>query len=513
MRGYFKFVIFLICLLYALALRADGGELIVQLPSLKGTVFQLLESVAHETGKTFVYDSNVIQSNQKAKIKRGSYTLRQAVCLIVGNNNLMVRVVGSHIVLTLPSIHTEQRMYSPAESPHIDYFVIEGSVVDFTTQQVLEAASLRIEGSSIGSVTNANGRFRLVLPDSLRHALIVFSHLGYYAIAIEAKMLAQHISKVELQQRIIPLQEVVLRLANPIHLMNAMLEHRKQNSAAFPVFTTSFYREGIQYKNHFVNMSEGVFRIYKPTVSSSQSDAVELLKMRTLSSRNKKDSIVAKMKAGIDASLMLDIVKNMPDFFDIGLHLYRYYSIGMTTIDDRLAHIVAFEQDESSQDIALYKGELYIDSENFAMLGAKFEVNPKYLPLATDIFVVKKQSGMKITPQKVVYNISYKPWNGAYYVSYVRGDLHFKIRTKYMLFGSSHLHTWFEMATCKIDTSEVKRPDKHVLLPRRTIFQDISFPYDEDFWGNFNIIPIEQKLSESISKLASLVEETLAKDH
>ena len=65
------------------------------------------------------------------------------------------------------------------------------------------------------------------------------------------------------------------------------------------------------------------------------------------------------------------------------------------------------------------------------------------------------------------------------------------------------------MATCKIDTIQVNRLRKKEALPRRTIFEEIHFPYDESFWENFNIIPLENQLSESIEKITLKIEEVL----
>lgn len=495
-------------LMCSTASMASGDDTIVQMPKSKGTVYQLLEIIEKKTEKMFVYDSNIINNGQKASIKKGHYTLRQAVCLIVGNNNLEVRIIGNHILVTLPPENIHQVVQLPAKQ-HDSHFTIFGSLIDKSTRKALGAGSVRVEGTSIGSVTNGNGEFRLILPDSLRSSYVVFSHLGYGTQVMPAGLLSNCHFIVGLQERVIPLQEVVLRLTNPLHLLREMQRNKQDNYFRNPVYATNFYREGIEYDNNFVKLNEGVFKVYKSSALTSEPDEVELLKMRTIYRQNEKDTIMAKIKAGIDASLMLDIVKNMPDFMNPDFSDYNFISTGITTVDDRMANIVYFEQ-KSGVDQPLYCGELFIDSENFALLGANFEMNPKYVELATDIFVEKKRRGMKVTPHKIAYSISYKWWNGRYYMNYVRGDLYFKIKNSKRFFSSSsRLHTWFEMATCKIDTLQVTRFTKKEKLPRRTVFEEIKFPYDESFWGNFNVVPLESKLTESIEKIKLKIEETL----
>lgn len=514
MARIFRFPLLL--LLTALTLTCNAiamtsrEDIMVQLPKSKGTIYQLFDIITQKTGLQFVYDSNIISNEKKTTLKKGNYTIRQAVCLIARNNNLDVRILGNHILITLPEKSHSRQLQTPTKE-HEKQFTITGTLVDKSTRKALEAGSVRVEGSSIGSVTNSNGEFRLVLPDSLRSSYVVFSHLGYATQVLEAGSLTGAPYTIGLQERIVPLQEVVLRLANPLHLLNKMRENKKSNYAHFPVCTTTFYREGIEYDKRFVKLNEGVFKVYKPSSLTLQPDRVELLKMRNIISTNAKDSIMAKIKAGIDACLLLDIVKNVPDFLEMNANEYEFISTGITSIDDRMVNVVYFKQ-KAEVDQPCYCGELYIDSENYALIGAQFEINPKYIKETTNTFVERKSKGMKVTPQKISYSLAYKRWNGRYYINYVRGDLHFKLKNDKRWFGSSHLHTWFEMATCKIDTVQVNRLRKKEVLPRRTIFEEVHFPYDESFWENFNIIPLENRLSESIEKIALKIEEVLHDD-
>ena len=232
--------------------------------------------------------------------------------------------------------------------------------------------------------------------------------------------------------------------------------------------------------------------------------------MRRITNKQEKDTIIAKMKSGINASIQLDIMKDAPDFLlpesDVN-YPYVYAHSDITVIDGRMANVISFEQRDFINS-PLLKGNLYIDSENSALSRAEFEIHPKYVKNAAGMLVEKKSRNLKIIPQKVIYTVSYKPWNGTYHISHVRGDLHFKVKKKKQLFGSSPLHVWFEMVTCKTDTFNVSRFGRKETLSTRTVFSETKFNYDEGFWGNFNVIPPEEKLNEAISKISSKIEET-----
>lgn len=123
------------------------------------------------------------------------------------------------------------------------------------------------------------------------------------------------------------------------------------------------------------------------------------------------------------------------------------------------------------------------------------------------MFVERSMRYIRIIPQKVVYTISYKPWQGTYYIHHIRGDLHFKVKRRRMLFSSQDLHIWFEMITCKVDTEQVTAFPRTGRLSTRTIFSDTNFKYDENFWKEFNVIPLEAEISKLIEKVSLKIEE------
>ncbi len=490
----------------------DETDHIVHFSRSKGTVYTLLEQITKKTGLFFIYDSRIINNGHMASLPRGDYSLRQAICLITGDERLDVRVVGNHILVTLPLEEKRKSETIENEKVHSHIIVLQGLVINKANGTPIDAGTVSVKGQSIGTITNTSGEFRLVLPDSLRTSQIIFSHLGYEPQAFDVSLLAGRQFTIGLNEKIISIQEVVIRIVNPIHLLKEMLERRKDNYASRPVYLTSFYREGVERRNHFVSLSEGVFKVFKTSINhSSDLDQAKLLKMRVITNPSEKDTLMAKMKAGIDASLKLDVMKDIPDFMNMdvfGDNNYDYASSGLTVVDGRVVNIVSFEQKPLSFE-PLYKGILYIDSENDALLRADFEINPKFVAHSTEMFVEKKSHHINITPLKVNYTVSYRSYNGRHYISHVRGDLYFKIKKRHAWFGSFPLHTWFEMVTCKVDDHQPVTKFTHdEILPRRTIFADTNFVYDDTFWDDFNFIPVEEKLTEALSKIQLKIEET-----
>lgn len=490
----------------------DSADQIIHFSRSKDTVYALLEQITKKTGLFFIYDSKVINNARIASVPKGDYSVRQVIHLITADERLDIRVVGNHLLVTLPPEKKKEAEPPEMEKKQSTFIVLQGLVTDRAKGTPIDAGTVGVKNQPIGTITNASGEFRLVLPDSLATSQIVFSHLGYESQVLDASLLAGRRCTIGLNEKVISLQEVVIRIVNPLHLLRQMLERRKMNYASTPVYLTSFYREGVERRNCFVSLSEGVFRLFKTSiVRDPVLDQVKLLKMRVITNPEEKDTLTAKMKAGIDASLKLDVMKDLPDFLNLdnaGADEYDYASSGLTVVDGKVVNIVSFKQKDSNFD-PLFCGNLYIDSENDALLRADFEINPRYITHATDMFVEKKSRHLNITPQKVAYTVTYRQWNGIHYISHVRGDLYFKIKKRRAWFGSIPLHTWFEMVTCRVDDRQPVTKFTHdEILPRRTVFADTDFAYDDNFWGNFNFIPAEEKLTEALGKIQLKIEET-----
>lgn len=510
--GFFILHVLFFILFIGGTAKADGGDVlerIVRLPGTKGTVYSLLGKVSEQSGYLFIYDSKVINNDSVVRVKKQDCSVRQAIYKITGNRMLELKVLGHHILITRAeekAVTSEDALTPPPPA----YSAIIGTLLDKETGEPVVNASVIAQGTSLGNITNRNGEFRLHLPDSLRNCMLSFSHLGYVGQTVEASALEGRSNILSLEPRVIPLQEVLIRLVEPRKLLREMIESRDRNYASFPVYLTTFYREGVQLKNKFQSLTEAVFKVYKSsTVEAGLKDQVKLLKMSKIDNREQTDSVFAKIRSGVEACLQLDIMKHIPDFLSLESdgELYTYTSGDIVSVDDRIANVVYFEQKRGVKE-PLFCGELYIDSENSALLRARFEIQPRYVKAATQLFVVRQAQKIRLTTDKIVYTISYKPWNGTYYVHHIRGDLYFKMRRKRILFSNPTLHTWFEMVTCRVDNENVTRFPRAERLPVHTVFSETDFKYDASFWGGFNVIPLEEEIGKIIEKVALKIEQT-----
>jgi hypothetical protein len=501
----------MICLLgYCSPARAeDILDREIQLPETKESTYELLNRISGLTGFFFIYDGDIIHSEKKVKFPGGKHTVRQSICLITQDPNKQIKVINRHILLYKsgipPAVDTKS---PPIKKDSLNFIVAKAVVRDAQTKDPVPYVSASIAETGIGTITNQSGEFipKIPLSDSIRNIWI--SHVGYNQQIIPVELFLKNPVDIYLQTKIVPLQEIIVGIVNPQKIIREMLNHRIVNYPVDPVYFTCFYREGIEKKNTVVSLTEAVLQIYKTGLESPAEEQVKLLKMRKISNENERDSIVLKMRAVIDASLHLDIIKYIPDFLDLNNdNPFNYTKIDMTVADSGLAHVIAFEQKPGITG-PLYKGELYIDADNSALSAASFETKQKYIEKAADLLVLKKTKNVDIKPEKAEYYVYYKQWNSKYYLNHIRGDITFKIKNKNAFFQPAKtIHSFFEMVVCKIDTTGVKRFPHKESIPVRNVFSETKFKYDDSFWNNFNVILPEKKLNEAISRISSKIEE------
>ena len=132
-------------------------------------------------------------------------------------------------------------------------------------------------------------------------------------------------------------------------------------------------------------------KIYKQPYHTSRRDEIELVKSRKNTNYSRLDTIALKLQGGPFSALFSDIVK-YPDyiFTKESFDFYDFSFNTSTEINDRNVYVVNFKQQENSM-VPLYKGNLYIDAETFAIISADYELNIENKVEATKLFLKKKK--------------------------------------------------------------------------------------------------------------------------
>jgi hypothetical protein len=226
---------------------------------------------------------------------------------------------------------------------------------------------------------------------------------------------------------------------------------------------------------------------------------IKVLKTRKMQDLSMEDTVIVKLKSGLQASLSLDLVKNPIDFLqEENFSDYKYVMSDIISIDDRSAYLIDFEPQEYARD-AFYQGKIYIDIHDLAIVGCEFEVNKKRISKNQCLFIAKKKKDLNLKISNVNYAVSYRKIGNIYFLNYVSGDINMKVRKKGRLFYFD-FDISFEMAMHEIETKNVERFKRKDIARLHTIFYDEVYDYDEAFWENYNFIKPDRPLQEILKK-------------
>ncbi len=472
----------------------DPQSLIVSVESGRASVYDHMNMIMKKTGLNIIYDSQLIDNKKVVRLQKGEYPIANLINKITQLQNIEIKIEDNYLVIfqTSPNIQEGSNINTNS------FYTVSGSVVDKDTKEPLPFVSIVIDPYRLGTISNREGNFLIKIPDSLNNSTLKFSHLGYKNYTISSKILSNHKITIELEPISISLQEVVVRAQDPLLTIKNMIENKAINYNSTPIKITAYYREGVEHKSN-KTINEAILEIYKTSVTErGLTDQVKVLKKRQLSSFSESDTLVAKIKSSIQSSLLLDIIKYLPDFISTGENsFYHFYHSDIVIIDNRRTYVVSFRQKEFIRD-PLYQGKLFIDAETFALKEAHFGINPDYVQRAKNDIIIKRSRQFDITPKSVNYRVSYTNINGIYYISHVRGDLNFKVRRRKRIF-STPLHVWFEFVTGKIETENITPIPRNQRLSTRDIFSNTTFEFDPLFWNDFNTIVPEKSIKEFIS--------------
>ncbi len=508
-KACISFAGFLLFLVNSAAGQGTMLEKRLTIPKQITTLYNALNLISQKADVLFIYDSQVVENNKRVKLEAQNEPIRQVLDEIIANPEISYKVIGQHILIyriqktVIPLKDAEPQI--PGKDSITTLFV-KGHVFDNESKAALSFASIGIVEENIGIIANADGFFQLKIPVSYAGSKLIVSHMGYLSQSIPLGLLSEQQVDIYLSPRVISLQEVIIRYIDPKVIIQKAMKQRELNYSSDPVYLTSFYREGVQKNRKYLSYSEAVFKVYKSAYTHNEyADQVKLLKSRKIENESPADTVYVKLKAGVQSALQLDIVKCIPGFLEITPPLdYTYTYSDLVSFNSRDAYAITFVQNKDIKE-PLFRGTLFVDKENFAILGADFEVNPEYLDLAAQDLVLKKSRRLVVKLEKINYSLRYTQFNGKYYLSHARCDINLKTRLRHHL-SSDNFNTFLEFATCHIDTLNVVKFPKQEVLKPAMFFSEASFDNGDSFWNDYNIIVPEDKLAEALSKIIGKIE-------
>jgi hypothetical protein len=499
-------VLLLLYVILCGSLRLAGQESLpdvrITLSPRNRTINQILDEFTLQTGFYFTYNAALISGNEKFRFGVRDMPLKEALDSLLQDPRFIYRVIDRNIV-----IYLRNRTAPSPIVPEIQRPILKGRIIDGRSGEPLAYTTLALYGTSLGSITNQAGDFSFKIPVDLEDPMLVVSHMGYKNAFIPISYPLEGELTIRLEKDLIPLQEVIIRYTDPVILLSEALERIRQNYLQDYSTMIAFYRESVRRNEHCMLYSEAVLDVAKgPYAPGTGGDQVRIRKGRKISDLSVEDTVSIKLRSGIYSSFELDVVKHRPDFLDDDF--MKYYDLEFTDMmsyGDRLVYVISFRQKSHINDL-LFRGKIYLDHENLAILAIDFEFNPEKLHREPELFVVNRAPHVHIRPVLAKYHVDYRQLGGQYHVSQVRALVEMKVRKRRQWIGSRYSIS-IEMAITDVEPGQRLRINMADRVKPSLVLSDQPFEPDPLFWGIYNTIEPEASLLDALGQIENRLQE------
>jgi CarboxypepD_reg-like domain len=457
-----------------------------------------LDIISRQTGYNFTYDSRLVNQEKKTVLIFKNTKLSVVLDSVLKNDSLVYSVIDKYIIIS----HAERHPTLLADSTKSEKAkYITGKIIDDETSEPLSFATIALKNKGKGTVSNINGNFGMKITSDFYSDTLSFSYLGYLGREIPVKKAFGNNLTISMKREFISIPEIIIKNQNPQEIVFRTLKAIPHNYGDTPALMTGFYREGVLKKSELQTYSEAILEIYKSAYSGTLfGDQIKVYKSRKIENTDRSDTLAIRLKAGLSTCLELDGAKNIFDFISREtMSDYTYRMTDIVTYDDEAAYAIEFEQHENV-DLPLFRGTIYINTVDYGILNAEFEINPKLIHKMKDNFITTASRGFNTWPVSVKYSVSYRKINNRYFLNHVRGDLIFTSSQKKRLFNTQ-FKVFFELAITETRLTNVTRFDREELAPIHSIFSRTINNYDPQFWGNQDFLRPEDNLLKALKNM------------
>ncbi len=156
---------------------------------------------------------------------------------------------------------------------------LKGKVADFLTYQPIESASVYIENTTIGSITNADGNFFLKVPQQNLQDTLVISSIGYKSFRVVISEF-ENGADIFLEEDVASLDEVVI-IADPRPttgngIVQKAIEKLPKNLPEQPYLQKGFLRHKERNKKEYKWLIESAITLYDSSYASGAKNNLKI---------------------------------------------------------------------------------------------------------------------------------------------------------------------------------------------------------------------------------------------
>jgi len=446
-----------------------------------------LDSLTSKSSINIAYDVNAIPVDSVMDVHYHQVHPLEIVKDVLKNSQVEVMFLNNQIIIS--------ESISPIKQKQV--IKLSGHVIDSDEGTPLPLVNVSIKHQSLGTITNSEGAFDFKIPAIYKDSMLIFSFLGYHTESILIPK-TDSIVVVELETSTVKLDEVEVAYQNPEAIIDHLRDNHRQNYWNKQALLSGFFRESIRQDGEYVQVSEAIVEIIKPSYSKpSDMERVKFIKGRKKNDLQTMDLVDFKLEGGPFQFSRVDIAR-YHDFFPNENSPYKYAYDGLDILNEQIVYKVRFRPYEDNGAL-LYSGVLYVHAQSYALLRAEFELTKKALRKSGRSLIRKASRKLKVKPLQAKYYVDYRFYGGRWILNRVDGEIVIHINDKRNKVDSEFsavtellISDWEMNKKAKLKSSEV--------FKSRYILADQIDESDDEFWEGYNIIRPDEELEKVFKK-------------
>jgi len=187
---------------------------------------------------------------------------------------------------------------------------LEGLVLDI--HQPLSFVSINIKNTSIGTISNSDGQFSLVIPEQYSKSPVCFSLLGYKTKELTVEKWEK---VIELEKTDFLIPEVsIMPDDSMLRLMQEAVERIPDNYLQAASRQTGFYRTGLLADTSYQYFGEALLDVFKPSYKTKETGSVKIIKSRINRTNKENEMPELYFYGGIYLPFTADFVQQREAF-------------------------------------------------------------------------------------------------------------------------------------------------------------------------------------------------------
>ncbi len=370
---------------------------------------------------------------------------------------------------------------------------VEGVVANKSNEELVPFATIAVKNKSRGTISNAEGKFRLDTRGLEDNDTIQISHVSYATFQLTLGKLKTDQGKITLTENAITLKEVSVYASKDDRAFLDEIINQSKKNTVLPTTYDVYYREWVRENASYNRFADGLLTVAYPV--------------------NKED-----VKVQVKQSRAFKLPKDEDDMFEMGNPVKLEYVLAGVYIN----FLNRFRGDnKDNYRVDLYQGSAFDDFNTLiitpklgvkdssklfkAIVKADQNMNIRTVEIKTDSLYMVERSllgfHMKILTGTITLN--FKNNNGHNYLAYARMEFKLKFTFKKM----EQIDTYtseFILLNAVDQLTEIARKDEY----KKALLYKSGNKFTTNFWEGLEmplLSDTEKKLIESLAEKSAVI--------